>query len=91
MISGFLTIMSRFLILLVILLSWFPLSPSLLFAQDSGNNKTLIVGTKIAPPFAMKADDGSWEGISIELWDEIAKELDLDYEWQETLKKYLGN
>ncbi|NOQ42048.1 MAG: transporter substrate-binding domain-containing protein [Desulfuromusa sp.] len=49
------------------------------------------MGTKIAPPFTMKADDGSWEEISIELWDEIAKELALDYEWQETLKKYLGN
>ena len=75
--------MFRFLILLVIPLSWSLLSPSFLFAQDSGNNKALIVGTKIAPPFAMKADDGSWEGISIELWDEIAKKLDLDYEWQE--------
>ncbi|MBW2660019.1 MAG: transporter substrate-binding domain-containing protein [Deltaproteobacteria bacterium] len=65
--------MFRLLILLVILLSGFHLDPSLLFAQDSSSDKTLIVGTKIAPPFAMKADDGSWEGISVELWDEIAK------------------
>ena len=75
--------MFRFLILLVIPLSCFSLNPSFLFAQDSGSNKTLIVGTKIAPPFAMKAEDGSWEGISIELWDKIAKKLSLDYEWQE--------
>jgi len=76
---------------MTILLSGFFQSPPLLFAQDSGSNKTLIVGTKIAPPFAMKADAGSWEGISIELWDKIANKLDIDYEWQEHNLKSLLN
>ena len=41
--------------------------------------ETLRVGTKEAPPFAMKDKEGHWEGISIELWDRIAKNLKLDY------------
>lgn len=46
-------------------------------------NSELLVGTKIAPPFAMKDKDGKWEGISIELWGLIAKRLDLQYRFQE--------
>ena len=46
-------------------------------------NKQLIVGTKVAPPFAMKDKNGQWEGISIELWQQIAKELNIKYQWKE--------
>ncbi|HHO56219.1 MAG TPA: transporter substrate-binding domain-containing protein [Trueperaceae bacterium] len=52
-------------------------------AQNSAIDKKLIVGTKIAPPFAMKTQSGQWEGISIELWQKIAKELNIDYEFRE--------
>lgn len=41
--------------------------------------RELIVGTKESPPFAMKADDGTWTGISIELWRNIAAQLDVHY------------
>jgi ABC-type amino acid transport substrate-binding protein len=41
------------------------------------------VGTKQSPPFAIKNPDGSWSGISIDLWDHLADELKLDYEFQE--------
>jgi polar amino acid transport system substrate-binding protein len=44
---------------------------------------TLIVGTKESPPFAMKGPDGKWTGISIELWDRVATELKLNYEFRE--------
>lgn len=43
----------------------------------------LIVGTKIAPPFAMKGPDGKWTGISIKLWEDLAGQLKLDYRYQE--------
>lgn len=43
----------------------------------------LIVGTKQEPPFAMKDHAGQWTGISIELWRQIADELDLAYEFRE--------
>jgi polar amino acid transport system substrate-binding protein len=45
----------------------------------------LVVGTKIAPPFAMNAYDGSWHGISIDLWQFIANRLHLRYQFQETI------
>lgn len=44
----------------------------------------LIVATKPTPPFAIKRDDGTWTGMSIELWRQIAAELDVDYELRET-------
>ncbi len=45
--------------------------------------KTLTVGTKQAPPFAIKRPDGSWHGISIDLWHAIANDLGLTYELHE--------
>ena len=42
-------------------------------------NRELIIGTKLAPPFAMKDKDGKWSGISIELWSHIAERLKLKY------------
>src|SRR5580698_1819994 len=43
----------------------------------------LVIGTKEAPPFAMKAADGNWQGISIDLWRRIADELHLLYRFAE--------
>src|SRR5262245_4059237 len=51
-----------------------------LFAQVSPQtaglpDRELVIGTKEAPPFAMKAPDGTWTGISIDLWRQIAEKL----------------
>src|SRR5579863_9325566 len=46
--------------------------------------REMVVGTKVAPPFAMKAADGTWHGISIDLWRRIADQLHLRYRFQET-------
>lgn len=43
----------------------------------------LIVGTMRVPPFAMRGDDGRWSGLSIELWQQVAAQLKLDYEFRE--------
>ncbi len=43
----------------------------------------LVVGTKSSPPFVIKHADGSWGGISIELWEAIADKLELNYTWRE--------
>ena len=57
---------------------------------ESLSTQTVVVGTKVAPPFSMKDKDGKWEGMSIELWDLIAKKLELNYELKEyTLKTLL--
>ena len=43
----------------------------------------LKVATKQSPPFAIKNLDGSWTGISIELWKHLTDELNLEYEFRE--------
>jgi len=42
-----------------------------------------LIGTKEAPPFAMKQSDGTWRGISIELWAGLAERLGVTYEFRE--------
>src|ERR1700678_2090807 len=44
----------------------------------------LVVGTKDAPPFAIKNDEGEWSGVSIDLWRKIADQLKLKYRFVET-------
>ena len=44
---------------------------------------TLKVGTKVAPPFVLKEDDGELSGISVELWRRIAEDANIDYTFQE--------
>ena len=43
----------------------------------------LVVGVKEVPPFVMKGEDGSWRGISIELWEHIADELEVEFRYRE--------
>ncbi len=45
---------------------------------------SLVVGTKATPPFAMQptATDTRWHGLSIELWEAIARDLNLPFEYQ---------
>jgi len=43
----------------------------------------LVVGTKNAPPFAIKGERGDWSGISIELWRHVADKLKLQYRFVE--------
>ncbi len=51
--------------------------------------RELVIGTKVAPPFAMKTEDGTWRGISIDLWRRIADQTHLRYRFQETTLKGL--
>ncbi len=67
------------------------LSTALCFAQtpavtnpNAPGARELVVGTKIAPPFAMKGEDGNWTGISIELWRHVADQLKWRYRFVET-------
>jgi polar amino acid transport system substrate-binding protein len=49
----------------------------------AASQRELVIGTKEAAPFAMKAADGSWSGISIDLWRRIADDLHLHYRFAE--------
>ena len=42
---------------------------------DVSLQRELVIGTKEAPPFAMKAADGTWNGISVDLWRRVADQL----------------
>jgi ABC-type amino acid transport substrate-binding protein len=43
----------------------------------------LVVGTKHAPPFSYQDEAGAWRGISIDLWEAAARELQLEYRYEE--------
>ena len=51
--------------------------------------KILLVGTKEAPPFSFKDSNGKWTGISIDLWESIAGEMGLQYQYEEQTIKGL--
>jgi ABC-type amino acid transport substrate-binding protein len=50
---------------------------------DDPTARELVVGIKEAAPFAVKNADGSWSGISIDLWRRIADQLHLRYRFRE--------
>ena len=70
-----------FIVLILIISSNTPLNAA----------EKIIVGTKVAPPFAMKDNNGQWEGISIELWKTIAAKLNIEFEWKQHDLKSLLN
>jgi polar amino acid transport system substrate-binding protein len=47
-------------------------------------SKKLIVGVTNGPPYSMQREDGTWYGITVELWEEVAKVLKVDYEFKQT-------
>ena len=57
--------------------------------QNSAAPPPLIVGTKEAPPFSMKTSDGQWTGLSIDLWRQIAADLNFRFEFRELALKQL--
>lgn len=46
-------------------------------------DRTLVVALAGSPPFIIKENDGSWSGLSVELWREVAARLDLTWEPRE--------
>ena len=50
---------------------------------DAKERAFLHVGTMHSPPFSIRQSDGSWGGISIDLWRKIADELEVHYQIEE--------
>jgi len=46
-------------------------------------SQELIIGTYECPPFAMRESDGSWSGLGILLWEEVADQLGRPYSFEE--------
>lgn len=80
-------------ILLALALAAMPTLALRVWAQthEPSDARELVVGTKVAAPFAMKEEDGTWRGISIELWQHIANQMHLRYRFQETSLSGLTN
>jgi polar amino acid transport system substrate-binding protein len=75
--------LSKAIILVALLLSTQVTRAEQVPTASPPQQRTLTIGVKDAPPFAMKAADGVWQGISIDLWRKVARELGLRYEFVE--------
>jgi ABC-type amino acid transport substrate-binding protein len=51
--------------------------------QRDGVAQPLSVAVIESPPFAIKEADGSWSGLAVDLWREIATALGVRYELRE--------
>lgn len=49
----------------------------------AGTQRPLSVVTKPTPPFAMKGKDGNWNGLAIDLMQEVARKLGRTITWSE--------
>lgn len=70
-------------ILLVLMTIVFLVNSTAVGGEEWPLARKLIVGTKEAPPFAMKSDEGIWTGISIDLWRQIASELNVTFKFRQ--------
>lgn len=75
------------IIFLMAFISAVLLPNNVVFAEDEhsqvSSQQVLRIGTMHSPPFSIKNSDNSWSGISIELWREIAIELNIKYQLEE--------
>ena len=59
------------------------LPPSATVVQAASQSpQELVIATREVPPFSMQRPDGSWYGISIDLWRAIADDLDLAFRFE---------
>lgn len=59
-------------------------------AATAQRDRPLKVGIRHSPPYAIKDADGTWTGIAVELWEEIAGKLQLKTNYAEvTLREML--
>jgi len=79
--GGMIRVMLASLLLFVAAPAWAP-------GQERGSSEgalaseppPLRIGTKITAPFVVEREDGTLDGLSIELWRRLAEELGLSYE-----------
>lgn len=71
-------------ITLFLLISLFTAQPAAAQSQitesDSGEIK---IGIRVVPPFVIQEADGSYSGLSIELWEEISGQLEIPFVYEE--------
>ena len=72
---------------------WVCLScPATSFSQnESATPRVLLVGAFVAPPIYIKTADDRWEGFGVELWQAVAQQIGVPFEFREfsTLERLL--
>jgi polar amino acid transport system substrate-binding protein len=53
------------------------------------SDRELVLGLRVGPPPLPKHPDGTWTGISVELWRHLAEQLSLRYRFEETTQEGL--
>lgn len=56
-------------------------TPTQATAPNEQKSVTLKVGITEVPPFVMQTENGGWEGIGIDLWQDIASTLGVEFEY----------
>jgi len=66
---------------------WFSLLfliPATAFSQEvSAAQRKLLVGVVVAPPAYIKKADNRWAGFSVEVWQAVAQNMGVDFEFRE--------
>jgi len=58
--------------------------PERAFSQvDSAAQRKLVVGVVAAPPAYIKTADNKWEGFSVEIWQAVAQDMGVAFEFRE--------
>ena len=67
--------MKRLLLMLMLFCSAGSVGSSPSNGAENDADEILQVATRHVPPFAVKQPDGSWTGISVELWQSVSTQL----------------
>jgi len=52
--------------------------------EETAPKEQVVVSTKIFKPFSFKQQDGTWTGFSVELWEALATQLNMETTWHGT-------
>jgi len=66
---------------ILILMSGFLHHPDAIAQQNQNEEQT--IGIRVAPPFVIEEDDGSYSGLTIALWEHIAEQTGVSYSYEE--------
>lgn len=69
---------------LILLLAFLTVHPVAAQPQpDESDSSEVKIGIRVVPPFVIQETDGSYSGLSIELWEEISGRLDIPFIYEE--------
>lgn len=58
-----------------------PVAAAAVEVQAAGEPEA-VIGTRVVPPFVMRDADGSYTGLTVHLWEHVARELGITYRFE---------